>query len=568
MSKIWNKRSGEAYPPQLIDWADSLGISELIAQLLWLRGISSREEMGEYLSPGLRNLAPFAKWKGLEDAADLLCEGLKNGLPFAVWGDYDVDGITATALVLDVLSQHGITARHHIPNRFEEGYGINIAGIEALAAEGVRLLLTVDCGIADKDSIARARELGMTVVISDHHLAGDDLPPANAICNPRLVDCPCPALAGVGVAFFLMAALNARLAAHTGKKADIRTVLDLVALGTIADLVNLSGQNRILVKNGLLYIGESRRAGIGALKEVSGYAVSAELGAGQVAFGLAPRINAAGRMGEAEIALALLLAQDYDTARPLAARLDSMNQERKSKEEKILEEALLQAETQKNNMGMVLYGADWHAGIIGIVASRIVEEYYRPTIILCNENDALKGSGRSTNEFHLYEGLQACADLLLGFGGHKQAAGLSMRPENLEQFRARFNEKVIADCGEKALTASLKYDAEMDFSMASDFTLLKELELLQPFGIGNAEPTFLSPLLTVKSTKRFGKNHLNLELQDSVSGVTLRAKAWRLADAMPANMAGRQIRLVYTPRIDRYNGMASVDLRIKDWELQ
>ncbi|MFV0423450.1 single-stranded-DNA-specific exonuclease RecJ [Oleidesulfovibrio sp.] len=567
MAKQWIRRDGEQLPATAGGWAEQLGVSDLLIDLLWARGLRTVEEMDVYLSPGLRHLAPPACWPGLDDAAQVLAEGLSQGLPFAVWGDYDVDGVTSVALVKSFLAAHDIAVQHHIPNRFEEGYGMNVEWVEKLAEQGIRLLLTVDCGISDHAPIARARELGMTVVVSDHHLPAETLPQANAICNPRLADCPCPALAGVGVAFFLMAALNGKLAQRTGKKADIRPLLDLVALGTIADVVDLSGQNRILVKNGLLFMTDAQRPGIAVLKEVSGYSVSASLGAGQVAFGLAPRINAAGRLGQADVALALLMAPDYDSAAPLAAKLDAMNQERKDEEDRILGEAKVQAEGQLEQMGLVLYAPDWHAGVIGIVASRIVEEFYRPTLILCDEGGVIKGSGRSTSEFHLHEGLTRCADLLLGFGGHKQAAGMSLPHDNLKELRKRFNDVVVEACGAKPLTARLKVDAELGFEKASDFSLLKELELLQPFGMGNAEPTFSSPLLEVRGNRKFGKNHMQLELLDPVCGVTLRAKAWRQADNMPRDMKGRKMRLAYTPRIDRYNGLASVDLRIKDWEL-
>ncbi len=566
MSKHWIMRSHEL-PSEAAQWADRLGISPLLLELLWLRGLHTSEEMDIYLNPGLRHLAAPSCWPGLEDAVDILAQGLTRGLPFAVWGDYDVDGVTSVALVKHFMAEHGMEACHHIPNRFEEGYGMNVAWVERLAEQGIRLLLTVDCGISDHAPIARARELGMTVVVSDHHLPGESLPQAHAICNPRLAPCPCPALAGVGVTFFLMAALNSKLALQTGVKADVRSLLDLVALGTIADVVDLSGQNRVLVKNGLLVLAEAKRTGIAALKEVSGYSATAALGAGQVAFGLAPRINAAGRLGQAETALSLLLERDYATASALAVQLDAMNQKRKDEEERILIEAREQARAQQDRMGLVLYAADWHAGVIGIVASRIVEEFYRPTLILCDEGSVVKGSGRSIKEFHLYEGLSACADILLGFGGHRQAAGMSLAHHNLDALRERFDTVVRKDCGPEPLTPTLKLDAELGFAAASDFALLKELELLQPFGMGNAEPTFASPALEVCGYRVFGKKHVQLDLKDPGCGITLRAKAWRQADSMPRDMRGKKIQLAFTPRIDRYNGLASVDLRIKDWKI-
>lgn len=549
--------------------AEQLGISELLLGLLWRRGLSSPDEMQMYLSPNLRHLAPFAEWPGLEDAARVLAEGITEGRRFAVWGDYDVDGVTSTAIVHDVLEFHGVDVVHHLPDRRAEGYGLNVEWIERLAAEGIGLLLTVDCGISDVEAVARARELGMLVVVSDHHLPPEVLPQANAICNPRLADCPCPALAGVGVAFFVMAAVNAALAERSGRRFDMREVLDLVALGTLADVVDLSGQNRILVKNGLLKIAEARRPGMAALKTVSGYNASASLGAGQVVFGLAPRINAAGRLGEADVALRLLLSTDHAEAAALAQRLDTMNAERRAEEERILGEAMAQAEAQAaSRMGFVLHGADWHPGVIGIVASRIVENFYRPTLILCSEGTNLKGSGRSVSEFDLHAGLTRCADLFLGFGGHKQAAGMSLQASELEALRERFDAVVRADLGNEPLTARLKLDGDLGFEHASSLTVLKELELLQPFGMGNAEPVFASPPLLVRSLRRFGrgKEHVELHLTDEACGISLQAKAWRQAEDFPERLRGTRIRLAYTPRIDMYSGAATVDLRIKDWQ--
>ncbi|MDE7064904.1 MAG: DHH family phosphoesterase, partial [Desulfovibrionaceae bacterium] len=400
-------------------WAEELGISPLLLDLLWKRGLDSKTEMDAFLSPNLRLLAPPDRWPGLPEAAEVLRDALRAGKSLAVWGDYDVDGITSTALVLDVLQQHGIEARPYLPDRRSEGYGLNIPALERLAAEGVAALLTVDCGISDAEAVARARELGMTVVISDHHLPPPTLPSAHAICNPRLGDCPCPQLAGVGVAFFLMAAVNSGLAPYTGRRCDMRDVLDLVALGTLADVVRLSGQNRILVKNGLLKIAQASRPGIASLKVVSGFNAAASLGGGQVVFSLAPRVNAAGRLGEAGLALRLLRAATHEEAAPLAQELDLMNTRRRSEEERIHKEARVLAAAQEHRAGLVLHGNDWHPGVIGIVASRIVDEFYRPTLILCDDNGSIKGSGRSVQEFDLHAGLSAISDVFLGFGGHR-----------------------------------------------------------------------------------------------------------------------------------------------------
>ena len=541
--------------------AEKLEISPLLVRLLRLRGVSDAGEMQTFLNPGLKNLAPPEEWPGVEDAARTMAQALTAGKKCAVWGDYDVDGVTSTALMLDFLASRGFDAVHHLPNRMGEGYGLNEEGIEKLAARGVGLLLTVDCGISNIAPIARAKELGMTVVVSDHHLPDETLPPADAICNPRLAQCPCPDLAGVGVAFFLAAALNKLL---PGDPTDMRRFLDLVALGTLADVVSLHGQNRILTKNGLLLLSQADRPGIAALKEASGFAPGASLEGGHVGFGLAPRINAAGRMGHAQTALDLLLAPDLATATPLAKCLDELNRDRRKLEQTILEEALAQAENWPEMAGLVLCDPEWHAGVIGIVASRVAEARNRPTLMLCEESGQLKGSGRSAGDIDLHAALGACSELLLGFGGHRQAAGLRLAGENLDPLRLRFHEAVTSQVGESFPEPSLSVDGELGFGEV-DFTLLKELELLQPFGPGNPEPVFTSPPLEVRNRRVFGANHAALDLRDDEAGITLKGKAWRRADDLPRDTVGKMMRVAYTPKIDRYNGLASIDLQIKDW---
>lgn len=566
----WTLRRTHSPPPDpttLPQLARELQISELLAALLWRRGLMSLRDMDLYLGPHLRHLVPPAQWPGVEPAARVLAQGLEQGLPFAVWGDYDVDGVTATALVTEFLRLRGYAPLPYLPRRMEEGYGMNVAGVEKLAAQGIRLLLTVDCGISDLRPIARAKELGLTVVVSDHHLPGAELPPADAVCNPRLSepasgDCPCPDLAGVGVAFFLMAALNRML---PGEALDMRRFLDLVALGTLADVVPLKGQNRILVKNGLLLLAEAKRPGLAALKEVSGFHPQAALGAGQVVFSLAPRINAAGRLDDAAKALELLLCPDRDAALPLAQELDRHNTERRAEEERILGEALEQAQAQSHRLGLVLAGADWHQGVIGIVASRVVEAAYKPTLLLCRDDTVpgqLKGSGRSIQECDLFQALQQCADLLAGFGGHRQAAGLRLDETRLEDLRERFHQAVAQQLGPEPLHATQLVDAELDFGRI-DFTLLKELELLQPFGMGNPEPVFISPAVLVLRQKVFAEKHVSLDLRDPLSNVVLRAKAWRQAESLGQDLAGKRVRVAFTPRVDTYRGTPSIELNIR-----
>jgi len=583
----WKLLSVAPVPANIGQIAEDLGITQVIAEVLWRRGFNSPQDMDRFLSPGLRHLPKPEAIPGLTEAARVLARELMAGSRFCVWGDYDVDGITSTALVKDFFAKRlgpevaAQQIRHYLPNRVDDGYGLNVAGIERLAADGVRLLLTVDCGISAVAEVARANELGMTVVVSDHHMPPAELPPAAAICNPRLCGGNCGdactglcELAGVGVAFMLMAALNRLL---PGEPVDMRQFLDLVALGTVADVVSLTGPNRILVKNGLLLIKEAKRPGLASLKVYSGYDRLAELGAGQIGFGLAPRINAAGRMSDPQVALTMLLAPDMDTANPLASKLDGLNAKRRSEEQSILEEALLQAEEQKERLGLVLAADHWHPGVIGIVASRVVERHYKPVLMLCREEDEngghYKGSGRSVSEFDLHEGLTGLEHLFLGFGGHKQAAGLSMPLANLEALREGFHLAVETALGSLPLKASLKLDRELPFGDIT-FTLLKELEMLQPFGMGNPEPVFVSPPVLVKDYRVFGKDHVKLQLAEQLPddqvgvrpGAVLPAKAWRKAADLTRDVQGKLMRFAFTPRIDRFDGIPKIELQVKDWD--
>lgn len=561
-----NELPGSATIKQL---SEQLEISPMLLSLLWSRGLDTPSLLDNYLSPRLKNLSSLEKWEGLTNTAEIIATGLTSGENFAVWGDYDVDGITSTALVKEFITAHGFSCQFHIPNRIEEGYGLNKESITQLHERGVTMLLTVDSGITDVGAVAHAKKLGMKIIISDHHLASERLPEADAIVNPRLDSCPCPTLAGVGVAFFLMAAVNVALAEKGYQKYDIRNLLDLVALGTLADVVELSDQNRILVKNGLLLIEEGRRPGIAALKNICNFSPTASLGAGQVVFMLTPRINAAGRLGSSYTALSLLLAKDIQEASDFAKSLETLNNKRREEEESILQAAKEQAEKQdkEGRTALVLYDATWHQGVIGIVASRIMETFNKPVVVLTKTGSFLKGSGRSISGFDMHDGFARCSQVLLGSGGHKMAAGLSLNEDKLQDFSDLFNAIAEESLGKGDAIATCKIDAELPLEFAADFTVLKELELMQPFGNANAEPVFVSPPVLVKSIM-FRPNFCMFDVAEKDSGIVLKAKAWRnTAATIPKDIKGKYIILAYSPRIDRYNGIASVELRVKDWKL-
>ncbi|UJX40957.1 single-stranded-DNA-specific exonuclease RecJ [Desulfovibrio sp. JY] len=563
MPKRWIFPAADVAPQTADLLADALGVSPTLAALLYTRGLTTAETMDAYLSPGLRRLMHPGTIPGMDAAAALLAQSLAQGKKVAVWGDYDVDGITATALLLDFLRGRGHAPLWRLPERAAEGYGLNIPGIEELARDGAQVLVTVDCGIGGVEAVSRAKELGLAVIVTDHHLPGPELPPADAVVDPKLADCPGTDLAGVGVAFFLAAAVNRLL---PGEPSDVRRLLDLVALGTLADVVPLRGPNRILAKNGLLLLAEARRPGIHALKEVSGHNPKASLGASQVTFGLAPRINAAGRMGRPDTALDLLLAPDLDVARPLAADLDAENTRRRAEEDAILAEALAQADACPNGHGLTLFAPHWHQGVIGIVASRVAERRYRPTLILTADEakGVLKGSGRSIPECDLHGLLTEIQDVLRSFGGHRQAAGLSIEPDNLALLTRRFDEAAARALGGTPPTPSLTVDAELAFDGVTA-TFIREIGLMEPFGCGNPEPVFASPPVSVVARRPFGQNHVALTLRDPAAGITLRGKGWGMAGEVGTQSKGSTVRVAFSPKITYFSGVPEIELRLRDF---
>ena len=539
----------------------------LLAGILAARGITDPAEALTLLA-GEEELSDPALLTDMDAACQRIWQAIDNGETIAVFGDYDVDGVTATALLYQHLKGMGATVKCMLPSREGDGYGLSKNAIQSMHNKGCTLIVTVDNGISAVEEAEFAASLGMDLIITDHHLPPETLPKAVAVVDPRREDdtSPFKGLCGAGVAFKLCAALD-----DCTPEEMLDYCGDLAAVGTVADVMPLVGENRTLVKAGLRQLQQTDRPGMEALLEEVGLA-GKPITAENISYAIAPRINAAGRMDNAVTALQLVLCEDPDRAEELAHKLNEINAHRQETEQQIFkaaEELLEQQPERLDDRIMLLWGRDWHPGVIGIVASRIVEVYYRPVLILCSDGESLKGSGRSVPEFDLHAGLTRCADMLLGFGGHRQAAGLRIAPGRLDELRERFDAVIREELGEAPLTPSLKIDAEMPFSQASDFTVLKGLELLQPFGIGNPEPIFASLPLRVKKRKAFGhsREHISLEVTEEGSGITLQAKAWRQADQIPESIQGQRIRLAYTPGINAYNGIASVELRVRDWEV-
>ncbi len=563
-STLWEIQSTTLPQSQIKSLAAQLEVSPLLACLLAQRGFESAQAMDRYLSPGLRHLPHWKDWPAVEPAANTICQLLGQQKKIAVWGDYDVDGISATALLALFFRQRANTNIVPVIPHRSWGYGLNTEKIEQLHASGVQALITVDCGITALKEIKRARELGMVTIVTDHHTPAQTLPVADAILNPRILPCPAPQLAGVGVAFYLAAALNNLL---PGSSLDIRNFLDLVALGTVADLVPLDEPNRILVKNGLLLLQEARRPGIAALKTVCSLATDAKVGTGELSFGLAPRLNAAGRIGDPELSFQLLVTQDSKTAISVAKKLDRLNEERKKLEETTCIEAQTLAEQQQTAQGLVLYQQHWDGGIIGITASRMVETFYKPCLMLTRDNDRLKGSGRSISQVDLYQALAECENQLEQFGGHRLAAGFSLQPDKIQAFTLAFDQAVRRQIGEIQPARSIKIDALLPFSDI-DLPLIQELDLMQPFGTGNRKPTFQSQPVTIQAMRVFGQGktkHLELKLQSAQSKGIFQAVGWNMAqkwkDVLRQNTP---YLLAFRPKRSSYRGLTSINLQLED----
>jgi len=461
--------------------AQALGVSEITASVLVRRGYGDPETARAFLG-GEQPLGDPLLVGDMSAAVERIRAAVAAGQRICVHGDYDVDGICATVLAVLVLRELGAEVEWHLPSRFEEGYGVSGNTLERLADEGCGLVLTVDCGITSVDEVRRARELGLDVIVTDHHRAGDELP-----------DCPVVAtkeLCGTGVVFKLGQAL-------LGADSDVlRRHLDLVALATIADVVPLLGENRTLTIAGLRILARTQKPGLQALMKVA-HVDPATVDTGQVGFRLAPRINAAGRLGHPRAALELLLTEDRDEARLLADRLEELNRDRQAVEDKILRAAIAQVEewpeAKRRRKAYVAWGDDWHEGVIGIVASRLVERYHRPVVLLAGSDGAWKGSGRSISSFDLHGALRGCAQFLERFGGHRAAAGLSILPEFVEPFADAFAAQAEGLLTQEDLVPTTVVDAVLPRGAKLTLDLCEELRRLAPFGLGNPDVTLLAP---------------------------------------------------------------------------
>ncbi len=547
-----------------------------VARFLIHRGFSSPGACENFLYPTLSKIPNPDTFPDFDKAVKRVHRALVTKEKIAVYGDYDVDGITGTTILTDFLTSLGASVKPVVPNRFKHGYGLNTGLIDELSKEKVKLLITVDCGITNAKEVDHATKLGIDTIVTDHHQPCSVIPRALAVIDPQLLQKDTENteihhveyLAGVGVAFYFLIALRKYLRTigfwKNGQEPNLKRYLDLVALGTIADQVPISGVNRILSKYGLMELEKSHRPGIRALLKLCNLE-GKKISVWDVGFLLAPRINAAGRMGLEHLALELLLSDDPERAKELASKLDILNQQRQQEEEEILREALALIENSPDiwdqASSIVLAKDDWHRGIIGIVASRLVEKFGKPTILLSKNKEFLEGSARSVTRFNIFKALNRCSSLLEKFGGHKMAAGLKIAPSSLQEFIEKFNEVAATTVPASGTRKELTIDAKLTLEDISEQTL-DFIERLSPYGLGNPRPVFLLESFNTRNRRIMKEKHLSLQIEQN--GKSMRAVGFNVVDD-PAKLPDFFRFLAFYPVYNHWEGNTYIELRIIDF---
>ncbi len=561
MNKRWTQLSANINDIDTLSKA--LKIHPVLCKMLAQRNIRNYEEAKNFFRPSLEDLHDPFLMKDMQKAVDRILQAIGRKEKILVYGDYDVDGTTSVACMfrfLENLAEEG-KIDYYIPHRYREGYGISKAGIDYAIDNHFSLVIALDCGIKSAELIAHAKENGIDFIVCDHHLPGQILPPAVAILNPKQADCnyPFKDLCGCGVGFKLISALAINLNIPFD---EIKIYLDLVATAIAADIVSMSGENRILAWHGLKQVNESPSTGIKALMHLSGAKEVMKIN--NLVFMIAPRVNAAGRMDDAKKAVQMFISKTYEEALSYAALLHADNDERREADASITDQAL---EYIKNSPALqerkttVVFQPHWHKGVVGIVASRLTEHYYRPTVVLTQSGDHLAGSARSVAGFDLYEAIHACRDHLIAYGGHFAAAGLSLQPEKLDAFTQCFEKVVASSITEDQLTPQIIIDAELPFEAAT-LPLLNILEQMEPFGPDNPRPVFITKKVTDTGTSNIVKEqHLKLYLKherSTLSGILFKgARLLELVKKEPVDV-------VYTLEENTYNGRTSLQMKVID----
>jgi len=557
MNRIWKIRDSQ--PELSFSLAKPLNISPITAQLLLNRGIEDEMQAQHFLYGDAQSCHDPFLLKDSQKAVDRIRQAIDRKEKILLYGDYDVDGITSVALLKIVLTFLGADAATYIPNRLEEGYGLNVKAVKLAHRKKNSLIITADCGISAHKEIELANSLGIDVIVTDHHeIKSETLPEAFAIINPLQKNCDYPFkhLSGVGLVYKLACALFKNTAYPIEKH------LDLVALGTVSDLSIQKGENRILTKIGLEKLTNTEKKGIRALIDVTGLK-GKDISCGHIGFILGPRINAMGRIGSPDVALKLLLSEDTDEAKHLAGILNKENKNRQKIEARVLSEAMEKVQREINfkvSKVIVLSGSAWHPGVIGIVASRIIEKFYRPTIIIALEGKRGKGSGRSIDKFHLFNAISSCKEYLVDFGGHEKACGLVIDKKNIEPFRQKINEIAKHEIPEKNLYPTLNIDIKVELSDLTE-KLVKEIELMAPFGSENPRPVFSSSDAYLRNEpRRLARNGFKMLVTDQKT--TCEAISFR-AGNMSIPSKGSRVDLAYTLSINTWQGLSSLQLDLK-----
>lgn len=554
--KFWQVRNPDPFLQVLL--SNALKVHPLVAQVLANRGITTVSEGEEFLSADLNHLHDPFLFKDMDRAIARINQAKERQEKVLVFGDYDVDGVTSSTLLHKILTRLGIAVSNHIPHRMSDGYGLNDSIGQVAQKAEVTLLIAVDCGITAIGEVDRLNELGIDVIIFDHHEpAPEGLPKACAVVDAKRADCPYPFkhLASVGMVAKLAQAFFGKIPEE---------YLDLVALGTIADVVPLRGENRIFVKAGLPKLGETKNFGLAALIDAAKIR-GKKFRPHYVGFILGPRINATGRMGSAHKSLELLLAADADTAQGLAEEIEKLNTLRQRLQREVVEEAMQMIEQEINfneQKVIVLYKDGWHKGVLGIVASRVAETYYRPTIIISVENGVGTASARSIDGFHLNEALHHCSQMLETFGGHKLAAGLTIKEEHIENFKSKINDFAADILEIRNMIPTLNIDAEVSLS-ALNLETTRLIESLEPYGEGNATPVFCTRQLVVKSQPMLmGKDTIKFWVTDGQSSIS--AVGFGMAKSIDLVRLGCQVDLAYELTVDDWNKAPTAQLKLKD----
>lgn len=561
--KIWNYKNKALSKEEIEEFSSACGIGPAMAVILLNRGIKTPKAVNSYMKKSLEDIHNPFMLDGMEEAVCRILSAINEKEKIVIYGDYDVDGITATATVYKFLKSQGADVTYYIPDRFSEGYGLNILAINKMARDGAKLMITVDCGITAVGEVEFAKTQGLDIIITDHHTCREELPKAVSVINPKRADSSYPfsGLAGVGVAFKLVLALAIKLGMNT--RQVFMEYVDMVALGTIADVVPLIDENRVIADKGINSIEQTNNKGIRALMDLAG-AGGKSIDANAVAFFASPRLNAAGRLENASLSVELMICEEDARAKEIAEHLDELNNRRKAIEQKIYEEALEKAEEMgEDQLVYVISGENWNHGVIGIVASRISEMFYRPCILISVEDGKGKGSGRSVPEMNLFDALSDSEDLLTAFGGHSQAAGLSISEENIPEFTKKINEFAKKNIDVATLVPKLLIDCSLSGASVT-MQAAKMIESLAPFGEGNELPVFSMQGLKVLACQSMGvdKKHLRLRLSDGTN--IFNAVGFGMGEYAEKLTPGMNVAVAFNMNINIYQGSENLQLILKD----